>query len=364
MKSIEELQADLKQLYAELEERKRMEQEATAKTVNFHEISSKAERYKMEGHPMSGRDEHEQAMYLLLLLSVAVMDDTVYETSFSLLYRIAHGMGFKGDVQELFVQAVQINFERIDEITRLFIKDDVRLVMLMECMMLAQSFKKEYKKAMEYVAELCILMKLEKKQITMISNIARAILMQDVKEYHCDIMNTYSVFNCYLYLLEKNKKLKIEVYGMPNMNMEIPCYNMFGTKKMKVELLFQQSNQDTDIAVALANLMLHGITKCYITYKEGNLGSYIYETKHGWTSLRDMDASYVKTETSELFKLSKGQKPIYFRKEIYVARSIDDKEVQRKCVSLGTPIAVSANAPNLAYAYAIQKYKEAGGIIE
>lgn len=361
MKSIEELQADVKQLYAELEERKRMEQEATAKTVNFHEISSKAERYKLEGHPMSGRDEHEQAMYLLLLLSVVAMDDTVYETSFSLLYRIAHGMGFKGDVQELFVQAAQINFERIDEITRLFIKDDVRLVMLMECMMLAQSFKKEYKKGMEYVAELCILMKLEKEQITMISNIARAILMQDAAEYRCDVKNTYEVFDRYLYLLEKNEKLKIEVYGMPNM--EIPCYNLLSGARSK-EPLFQQSNQDTDIAVALANLMLHGITKCYITYKEGNLGSYIYETKHGWTSLTNMDASYVKTQTSELFKLSKGQKPVYFRKEIYVARSIDDKEVQRKCVSLGTPIAVSANAPDLAYSFAMKRYKDAGGIIE
>ena len=61
-----------------------MEQETTAKTVNFREISSKAERYKIEGHPMSGRDEHEQSMYLLLLFSVVAMDDTEYETSFSL----------------------------------------------------------------------------------------------------------------------------------------------------------------------------------------------------------------------------------------------------------------------------------------
>jgi hypothetical protein len=31
---------------------------------------------------------------------------------------------------------------------------------------------------------------------------------------------------------------------------------------------------------------------------------------------------------------------------------------------LGTPIAVSSNAPDLAYGYAFKKYKDAGGIIE
>ena len=48
MKSIEELQADLKQLYAELEERKIMEQESVTNIVNFEEISSRAERCQIE----------------------------------------------------------------------------------------------------------------------------------------------------------------------------------------------------------------------------------------------------------------------------------------------------------------------------
>lgn len=198
MKSIEELQADLKQLYAELEERRIMEQESLSQTVNFEELSSKAERFKIENHPMSNRNEYEQSMYLLLLISVIAFDETVYENSFSLLYRISHGMNFKGDIQELFLQAQQINFERIDEITRLFISDDVRLVLLMEAMMIAQGFKKEYKKAMEYIAELCILMKLEKEQVILISNIARVVLTQNVNEYKCDIKNAYEVFDCYV----------------------------------------------------------------------------------------------------------------------------------------------------------------------
>lgn len=205
MKTIEELQADLKQLYADLEERRIMEQESVPQTVNFDELSSRAERYKIKNHPMSGKDEREQEMYLMILLSVIALDDNAYEKSFSLLYRISHGMGFKGNVQEVFLKAQQMNFNNIDEITRMFINDNVRLVLLMECIMISQSFKKEKKKATEYIADLCVLMKLEKEQIILISNIARVILTQDIKEYKCDVNNTYDVFDCYILGFEPDK---------------------------------------------------------------------------------------------------------------------------------------------------------------
>lgn len=207
MKSIEELQADLKQLYADLEERRIMEQESVPQTVNFDELSSKAERYKIENHPMSDRDEREQEMYLLLLLSVIALDDSAYEKSFSLLYRISHGMGFKGNIQELFLKANQIKFDTIDEITRMFINDDIRLVLLMECIMISQCFQKEKKKAVEYIAELCILMKLEKEQIILISNIARVVLMQDINEYKCDVKNIYDIFDCYIIPYNPNEHI-------------------------------------------------------------------------------------------------------------------------------------------------------------
>jgi len=338
MKSIEELQADLKQLYAELEERKLMEQETVPKTVDFAQLSSKTERTKIEGHPMQGRDEHEQGMYLLLLLSVIVLDDTVYETSFSLLYRIAHGMGFKGDVQELFVQAVQINFERIDEITRLFIKDDVRLVMLMECMMLAQSFKKAYKEAMEYVAELCILMKLDKDEIVIVSNIARAVLMQDAKGYQCEIRNEYPDFNCYINLIdtiktqivyynEKCEVRKEHAYGFP-MRGRIP--SVLDDVSPRDNYRFKLSQ--------LANRDYH--YSCFFLFSANNESS---------------SSSVIK-----MFSVPTDQSCLYFRKKFDIMSIRDESGWKHP----KTAIAVTSNAPNLAYAYAIQKYKEAGGIIE
>lgn len=315
MKSIEELQADLKQLYAELEERKIMEQESVSQTVNFEEISSKSERYKIEDHPMNSRDEHEQSMYLLLLLSVIALDETAYENSFSLLYRISHGMNFKGNIQDLFIQAQQINFERIDEITRLFINDDVRLVMLMEAMMLAQGFKKEYKKAMEYIAELCILMKLEKEQVILISNIARVVLMQNVGKYKCDIKNTYEVFNCYVSMFLNNKQIEIRLDIEKNLN--------------KKYFIFSEIKEEEN----------------YFSYKYG-MNDYEHGTSRWWNS---------KSYYPEMFRIQKYESVVYFRKDEITPTEIDKGPVV---------VAVITNSPNLAYALAMQKYKEAGGIVK
>lgn len=339
MKSIEELQADLKQLYAELEERRLMEQESIPQAVNFAELSSKAERVKIEQHPMNGRAEREQQMYVLLLLSVIALDDTAYGTSFSLLYRISHGMGFKGDVQELFLQAQQINFERIDEITRLFLNEDVRLVMLMECMMLAQGFKKEYKKAMEYIAELCILMKLEKEQVILISNIARAVLMQDIKEYKCDIKNTYDVFNCYLLAMEKGKQLEIIL-------IQKDC-RQYTTQ---IETIMEKSN----------------VLRLDFSERKGATYQYCYKERE--MRMVGMFRSSNERKTIDLFKIQNGHECVCFKEKITVDNkpffslievvTYDDEPFSNVLV------AVTSNAPNLAYSLAMKRYKEAGGITE
>lgn len=210
MKSIEELQADVKKLYQELEERKKMEEESVPQTVDFHALSSKAQRYAIEGHPMSGCDEHTQQMYLMVLLSVAAMDDNVYVDSFCTIYRIAHGMRFQGDIQELFLSAQQMNFSKLDECTRLFQNDDKRLLLVLECLLVTGSFDAGRKRAMEYIAELCILMKLTKDEMQFLSGLARVVLTQDISQYNCEINNTYGeLFECYLKMVEEQFTIEI-----------------------------------------------------------------------------------------------------------------------------------------------------------
>lgn len=331
MKTIEELQADLKQLYADLEERRIMEQESVPQTVNFDELSSRAERYKIKNHPMSGKDEREQEMYLMILLSVIALDDNAYEKSFSLFYRISHGMGFKGDVQELFLKAQQMNFNTVDEITRMFINDNVRLVLLMECIMISQSFKKEKKKATEYIAELCVLMKLEKEQIILISNIARVILTQNIKEYKCNIKNTYEVFNCYIYPLKAGNKFRIVlVYKDCSQYLSRKVSGLFAAYSRGIEYVL--------------NLKFSGTN--------GLAFQYSYPEVVRTSSWNDDKPD---EKTIDLFAVPIDYECVFFRKNISTDSDVGCNNVL---------VAVASNAPNLAYGLAMSKYKEAGGIIE
>lgn len=320
MKSIEELQAELKQIYADLEERRMMEQESVPQTINFDELSSKAERYKIENHPMSGKSEREQEMYLLLLLSVVSLDSNAYEKSFSLLYRISHGMGFKGNVQELFLKAQQMNFNTIDEITRIFINDDIRLVLLMECILISQCFQKEKKKATEYIAELCMLMKLEKDYIILISNIARVILTQDVNEYKCYIKNTYEIFNCYLKLLENQFEFHIYRY----LDFEGVCFDYSG---VYVNYHYRFSDG----------------MECNLRYNDDifRLTAWIDGT----------DSPYY-TLTLKEYKLDSNEFVCYYPEHLIYHK--------------GNPFLITSInvGVGLAYGLAKQKFKEAGGIIE
>lgn len=210
MKSIEELQADVKKLYQELEERKRIEQAAAPQAVNFREISAKAKRYAIQGHPMAECDEHTQQMYLLVLLSVAALDDTAYVDSFCTIYRIAHGMHYAGDVQELFLSAQQMNFDKLDECTRLFLGNEKRLLLLLECMLVAGTFDAGRKQAMAYLAQLCVLMQMTKEETTFLSHLARVVLTQDIQQYHWDYtLRCGTLFDCYLNMLEDQIKIEI-----------------------------------------------------------------------------------------------------------------------------------------------------------
>jgi hypothetical protein len=66
-------------------------------------------------------------------------------------------------------------------------------------MLVTAKFDKGKRKAMEYIADLCSLLLVTKEQVIFLGNLARAILTQDVTQYHCNIPNIYgSLFDCYI----------------------------------------------------------------------------------------------------------------------------------------------------------------------
>ena len=119
-------------------------------------------------------------------------------------------MRFQGDIQELFLSAQQMNFSKLDECTRLFQNDDKRLLLVLECLLVSGSFDAGRKRAMEYIAELCILMKLTKDEMQFLSGLARVVLTQDISQYNCEINNTYGeLFECYLKMVEDQFVVKV-----------------------------------------------------------------------------------------------------------------------------------------------------------
>ena len=208
MKTIDELQAELRKICSELDKIKEAQQTETQQ-INFKELSSRTERYPIAGHPLKTADEYTKDMYLLILLSVADMESDKYEQSFTTIYRIAHGMEFKGNMETLFMSAKKMTFEKIDECTRLFLESDIKMILLLECMLLSAEFDKGRKKAMEYIAQLAVLLNVDKQKIVFLANLARVILTQDLDEYKTDIFNEYDVFDCYLNKFEEKFDVKI-----------------------------------------------------------------------------------------------------------------------------------------------------------
>ena len=246
MKTIGEIQSELRKLCQELEALKQ-EQEAKANEVDLKKISAVASRYPIENHPMLNEDEHHKDMYLQILFSVAVLEKQNNEDGIKTICRIAYGMGYAGDFERLLIKANTMNFDILDECTRLFGKSELKYILLLECMLVTAEFDGGKRRALEYISELAVLLNITKEDIVFLANLARVILTQDLNEYTIDMQTNTSLYDCYLvnfwsefdiqfievpYMLEKqgyyvlplknfsiNKKLTFS-YSLPRYNMQ------------------------------------------------------------------------------------------------------------------------------------------------
>ncbi|MBQ5562110.1 MAG: hypothetical protein IIT39_01830, partial [Clostridia bacterium] len=197
MKNIGEIQSELRKLCQELEALKQ-EQEAKANEVDLKKISAVASRYPIENHPMLNEDEHHKDMYLQILFSVAVLEKQNNEDGIKTICRIAYGMGYAGDFERLLIKANTMNFDILDECTRLFGKSELKYILLLECMLVTAEFYSGKQRALEYISELAILLNITKKDIIFLANLARVILTQDLNEYKIDVQTDTSLYDCYL----------------------------------------------------------------------------------------------------------------------------------------------------------------------
>ena len=210
MRTLEEIQSQLVEIYNELEERKLAEKNKSY-SEGLDAISSRAQRCAIKNHALKNCDEHTQEMYLLILFSVASLDDNAYSTSLFTIFRIIHGMEYKGDAQALLLRAKQMNFEMLDECTRLFINSDKKRLLVTECLLIAANFIDGKQKAMEFIADICSLLCFKEDELTFTSNMARAILTLDPSEYRCDIRNDTDAFDAYVDLIFEKRDKRIDI---------------------------------------------------------------------------------------------------------------------------------------------------------
>lgn len=200
MKTIDEIQRELKVLINELNQLKEEKADVNL-NLDFKKLTAYGKRYPICPHPLEKCDMHTKKCYLLLLLSLVSYDKEAVYSSLQLIHRIAFGCKYltgEMDLKEEFVSAQIMTFEQSDEATVLFKNNDMRLLLVLEMLLITGYFTKGKKAALEYTAEICILLNVAKEELLFLSNMAAVILTGDLKQYKCQIANKYNLFTVYL----------------------------------------------------------------------------------------------------------------------------------------------------------------------
>ena len=287
MRTLEEIQSQLVEIYNELEERKLAEKNKSY-SEGLDAISSRAQRCAIKNHALKNCDEHTQEMYLLILFSVASLDDSAYSESLFTIFRIIHGMEYKGDTQALLLRAKQMNFEMLDECTRLFINSDKKRLLVTECLLIAASFIDGKQKAMKFIADICSLLCFKEDELTFTSNMARAILTLDPSEYRCDIRNDTDVFDAYVDLIFEKHDKRIDI-----LTATVPKYiRPYSTECIAIKSIFKVDSSNTVIDGMVFYEKYNYLTSCqekyYINLKFDNDD---ISTEEFWGRVRNVNCS-------------------------------------------------------------------------
>lgn len=214
MKSIEEMQASIKNIQNELAILKddlddlRNEKNGGAFDFDIEEIVVKAKHDPIADHPLSKKDDYTQRRYLILLLTVAQFEQDKLFDNLLLAHRIAYGCGYlkDGDLTDEYAASHTLSVTQVDELVSLFANDDLRLLLIEEMLLMAGKFDKGLKSAAEYISQICEIFTISGNELTFLCQISEVILAENIKLYTCNIRNKYSLFDCYL------NKLKIRNY--------------------------------------------------------------------------------------------------------------------------------------------------------
>lgn len=206
MRSIEEMQSSINNIREELQslwhdlDDLRNEKNGGAFTFDIDELAVMAKHNPITPHPLRIKDKHTKRCYITLLLSVAQFEPEKLKESLSMAHAIAYGCGYikEGNLLDEYTSSHMLTFTQIDEIVALFAHDDLRLMLVEEMLLMAGRFESGLKSAVEYISQICFLLKISADELTFLSQMSAVILSEDLDLYTCGIENKYDLFDCYL----------------------------------------------------------------------------------------------------------------------------------------------------------------------
>lgn len=209
MKTIEEIQRELRGLADELEHIKEARPSEKFGS-DWERISADAFAKAIKPHPLEGFDKYWQKRYITILLTVVALDEQGSEKGLFLVYRIAFGMGYLekyGSLMEEYKSAKTLSYKQLDDLSWIFSDKDEKLMLILECLLIAGTFEKSRNIAVKYIARLSELLGLTEENMVFLSNLAAVVLTQDTSNYNCEIWNEWELFNCYLAELKLKKEV-------------------------------------------------------------------------------------------------------------------------------------------------------------
>ncbi len=158
----------------------------SAMQIDFNNIARIAGKYPINGHHMSKSGQYEKELYINMLISVAMIEETLSE-KLAFIERIRFGIGSEKSFEESYKKTLLIDNGLVDE----FIKstDTYDKISLIIDAFILMGISQEKEKTQEYIAELCLIMGIKKDDLKIIAKLSKSIISQNESIYFDSLTN-------------------------------------------------------------------------------------------------------------------------------------------------------------------------------
>lgn len=177
MKNIDDILLNLKQLYEDVSELKKLSDPKDI-VVDIKTIENIAEKMPINGHVLGKADEYTQKIYLRLLCSILQFDNDneTKESQMLFILRIVAGVNNKNIVvEDILASSMCMEYDEIDEIINAISKEFAEMF-IVDSLICANITGKTTKKIFEYLSSIFSLFNMKEEFVKELVNLSSAIL--------------------------------------------------------------------------------------------------------------------------------------------------------------------------------------------